>query len=559
VERPAKAGLEDAPPDGQAADPKHRDGAVRELPELVGLAESPPADLAHPATMRLGTGEVKRAVRDRGASGTTSSINGVNGYLPGPYHGQQQRYRREGVVAVARSMPKAPPKPEESWQVARLIPTTGIGGQDEQEQRATSSLLAVMQAVPQFGRAILKHAGAPAGRIRSFTEIRFLDEDAKLSIPDGAVVVEWGRSRWVCLVEVKTSGVELRVDQVNRYLELARANNFDAVLTISNQITASPTESPLAVDPRKLKKVTLRHLSWWQVMTEARVEREHRGISDPDQAWILGELIAYLDHQKAGAGGFEDMGEKWVAVRDGARQGSLRSTDAGVRDVVRRWEQFVQYVALGLCQQLGRNVSPVWPRGLDAGARVDAGVKSLVETGRLTATLRVPDAAAPIDLVADLRTRYFTTSVELSAPREGRPKTRIGWMLRQLKGAPESLRIETRYPNAKESPSETLKVVLEKPDRLLYAPDLKREPRLFRLSLSRELGSKRGKGLGSFVHDSRQQTLDFYQAIVQQLRVWNAPAPKLPERAEPPSAEASSTPPPFGAEREFGDATEPEG
>ena len=90
---------------------------------------------------------------------------------------------------------KATPKPEETWRRARLIPTTGIGGQDEQEQRATSSLLAVMGAVPQFGRAILDHVDAPGGRIQTYTEIRFVDDDTKLSIPDGAVVVERGRAR----------------------------------------------------------------------------------------------------------------------------------------------------------------------------------------------------------------------------------------------------------------------------------------------------------------------------------------------------------------------------
>jgi hypothetical protein len=63
-------------------------------------------------------------------------------------------------------LPKATPKPEETWRPARLIPTTGIGGQDEQEQRATSSLLAVMGAVPQFGRAIVEHLDAPGGRLR---------------------------------------------------------------------------------------------------------------------------------------------------------------------------------------------------------------------------------------------------------------------------------------------------------------------------------------------------------------------------------------------------------
>src|SRR6476620_3901026 len=141
--------------------------------------------------------------------------------------------------------PKAMPKPEENWRRARLIPTTGIGGQDEQEERATSSLLAVMGAVPQFGRSILDHLGAPGGRIATFTDIRFVDADAKLSIPDGAVVVERGKVRWICLVEVKTGGAELRVEQVDRYLELVRVNGFDSVLTISNQITTSPLESPI--------------------------------------------------------------------------------------------------------------------------------------------------------------------------------------------------------------------------------------------------------------------------------------------------------------------------
>ena len=318
------------------------------------------------------------------------------------------------------ALPKATPKPEETWRQARLIPTTGIGGQDEQEQRATSSLLAVMRAVPQFGRAILKHLDAPAGRINTFTEIRFVEEDTKLSIPDRAIVIERGKTRWVCLVEVKTSGVELRADQVTRYLDLARANGFDAVLTISNQITASPAESPCSIDPKKLRRVTLLHLSWWQVMTEARVEHKHRGVTDPDQAWILSELIAYLDHPRAGTGGFEDMGAKWVAVRDGARQETLRLADAGVHDVARRWESFVQFVALGLCQELGRQVEPVRPRKLDPAGRLDQQVRLLVEQGRLEASIRVPDAAAPIELVADLRTRYFRTALELSAGKSGR-------------------------------------------------------------------------------------------------------------------------------------------
>lgn len=456
------------------------------------------------------------------------------------------------------AIPKAMPKPESNWRPARLIPTSGISGQDEQEERATSSLLAVMGAVPQFGRAILEHVGAPGGKIQTFTEIRFVDENTKLSIPDGAVVVERGKSRWICLVEVKTDGVELRADQVERYLDLARVNGFDAVLTISNQITASGLESPIDIDARKLKKVALRHLSWWQVMTEARVEHKHRGISDPDQAWILGELIAYLDHERAGASGFNDIGDKWVAVRDGAREATLKASDPAVREIAGRWEQLIGYVALGLSQDLGRQVEPIWPRKISPEERRGLHIRSLVDAGKLVASIRVPDAAGALDLEADLRGRRFRTSVSVAAPKEGRPATRINWMLRQLSEARDDVLLEARYPNQKEPTSSTLKVVKANPERLLYAADRKREPMSFRVVWSKDLGMKRGRLAGSFVLESKQQTSDFYRSIVQGLRAWAPAAPKLPPPATADKLAATPEPPPFSSgDREFGEAIEP--
>jgi hypothetical protein len=49
---------------------------------------------------------------------------------------------------------------EETWHQARLIPTSGINGAEEQERRATSALLAVMTAVREFGRAVLQYLKA---------------------------------------------------------------------------------------------------------------------------------------------------------------------------------------------------------------------------------------------------------------------------------------------------------------------------------------------------------------------------------------------------------------
>ncbi len=151
---------------------------------------------------------------------------------------------------------------------------------------------------------MLKPLGAPRGRISTFTEVPFKQADGKESRPDGAIVVERGKTRWVCLVEVKTSDGELGSDQVTRYIDVARAEGFDAVLTISNAITSTPEHLPFAIDGRKLRTMTVRHLSWWRVITEAVVQRRYRRIEDPDQDWILGELIAYMDHDASGANGF---------------------------------------------------------------------------------------------------------------------------------------------------------------------------------------------------------------------------------------------------------------
>ena len=101
---------------------------------------------------------------------------------------------------------------EGDWRQARLLPTVGLRGQEEQEQRATSSLLAVMHAVPEFAKALLADLGAPRTGVRTYTELQLKDNDGKRCIPDGAIVAERGGRHWRCLVEVKTGKAQLQVE-----------------------------------------------------------------------------------------------------------------------------------------------------------------------------------------------------------------------------------------------------------------------------------------------------------------------------------------------------------
>lgn len=428
---------------------------------------------------------------------------------------------------------------------ARLIPVAGIRGQDEQEIRAASSLLAVMGAVDEFGKALIRDVGAPAGRVSTFTEVPLKTATGQVLRPDGAIVVERGKTSWRCLVEVKTGNAQLGSEQVSNYLDLAREHDFDAVITVSNQISSAPEDVPVEVDRRKLRSVALRHLSWWRILTEAVMQYQHKGVKDRDQAWILGELIAYLEHERSGAIGFEDMGPHWVNVRNAARDGTIRAADPGVRDVVDRWQQFVEYLCLGLSQDLGVQVASAQSRMRDGDRWTDSLLKTLFDEGTLKGSFRVPDAVGPIEVEADLRARLTRTTVTVKAPKEGRPLTRINWILRQLKAAPEDLRLEVQFARTQETTALLLSVAREDPKALLSPSDLKREPRAFTLSLARPLGTKRGRGERSFVLETRRQVVSFYADLVENLKAWQPKAPKMP--LEPTDDEARPKTSPVGA------------
>jgi hypothetical protein len=435
----------------------------------------------------------------------------------------------------------------DDWQPARLIPVAGIRGQDEQEARATSAFLAVLSVVPAFAHEILGAFGAPRGRLETYSEVRFKDANGKSHRPDGAIVATRGTKLWTALVEVKTGTANIAEEQVNRYLDIARDNGFDCVITISNEIVGSATEVPYAYDRRKTRRVGLYHLSWWRILTLAVLEHRHRGVADPEQAWILGELIAYLDHEKSGASGFQDMGRAWVSVRDASRQGTLRATDLGVREVAQRWDQLVDYLALGLSQELGREVTPIRSRKQTHVDRVADHVKRLSAAGELAADVKVPDAVAPIEIAADLRARQVTTSVHIQAPGDGRQATRINWLLRQLRSADPRLRVTASFTNTRETSSVLLGEARENPDGLLSTTDRRREIRGFEVALTRPMGLKAGRGAGSFVGDTRAQLFAFYGEVVQNLSPWQRKAPRLPHSIaddqiadEPPVVEPSA-------------------
>ncbi|SDS29363.1 hypothetical protein [Jiangella sp. DSM 45060] len=424
---------------------------------------------------------------------------------------------------------------EESWHEARLIPTSGINGAEEQERRATSALLAVMTAVREFGRALTKPFGAPAGNVETYIEVPFVLGEKKL-FPDGLVRVSRGQKSWTALVEVKTGSNELVPEQLENYLDIAREQGFDAVLTISNEIPAIAGQHPTKVDKRKLRKVAMHHLSWTNVLTEAVMQKEFRGIADPDQAWVLGELIRYLEHPRSGALEFDDMGENWVTTRNAIAAGTLRSTDKGVSEVANRFDALLRFASLRLGRQLGTEVTPVLSRKelAEPALRTQWLIDHLAEHATLTGAIRIPDTVGELVVTADLRAGRITCHVDVDAPREGRQTTRVNWLVRQLKNAPADLRIEAFVLHGRGAgAAELLATVRDDPGVLVADPA--KDLRTFRVAQSLPMGGKRGRGRGSFI-DSVLAAVDaFYGEVIQHLKAWSAAPPRL--RPEPEAAD----------------------
>jgi hypothetical protein len=394
--------------------------------------------------------------------------------------------------------------------------------------------MAVLGAVPEFSRALLKPLKAPGGRIETFTEVILKAGRGASLRPDGVALISRGQTRWGCLIEVKTGRAELTRKQVEGYVRLARKHEFDAVLTVSNQLRGRSDELPYELNKVVQGKVDVHHLSWWRILTEARrAEREQR-IDDPDQAWLLGELIRYLADERSGCAALDGMGSSWTTVRDGVRGQTITVRDPSLPLVVQRWEELAEYIGLLLSQELGADVTQKLQP--NAEARTKRAIERLLETGLLTAELRIKDAAGPMVLEADLRATQGRAAARIDAPRSGLAHGRIGWLLRQLKEAPGGLWIDVAYERAQRTQGTTLARAQEDREMLRFADDRNRLPRQFTISTTRPVGRGAGRGQRAFVDSMIELSTRFYRDILQDIRPWQPPPPQLSDEDVDPDA-----------------------
>ena len=424
----------------------------------------------------------------------------------------------------------------ESGERARLIP---VGKGTQRENRATSILLAGMSAISPLSRSLLGEIGQTVGsrsKLECYSQVVFKHDPGKGKFrPDGLIVLQNRKRIWRSIVESKIGREILDADQIQAYIQIAKANGISSIITISNQFASLPTHHPVKINSALPKGISLFHWSWAHVLTTAILKLESDEIEPGHQRYLLSEFIRYFEHPSTGIERFTQMNPEWKDVVTQVQQGAgLSRKTEQVFNTVASWHQETRDLCLHLTESLKQKVRPHLPNKhvTDPGLRLRDEIKHLKETSHLKFTLTVSDAADDINIIADLRGRTISVSMDIDAPKDKKTaKARINWLLRQLRfSKPDDIIIFAYWPNRAQTSSEELYKLRENPD-LLEPPAPNLAPRKFSVKLMHYAAGK-FSGRRTFIEAVEECVPHFYREVGQHLRAWVPAPPKSPPEPE---------------------------
>ena len=416
-------------------------------------------------------------------------------------------------------------------EVARLFPVIST---TSKEGRTTSITLACISKIDELGRMLLASAGQRAGtraKIDAYTEIVPANlPNGMKARPDGFIVLKVGSRTWTAFVEAKVGNADLEEDQVERYRALAKENDVDCVITISNQFATSPTIHPLEGVRKSRSKIPVIHWSWMYILTTAELLFHRDDFTDRSQRVLLNELRRFLAHDSAGVRGFSRMPKAWTDLnRLVSSGGSIPPKSAEAIEVMAAWHQETRDLSLILSRLTETVVSVKLPRkhAKNPVLRQKDELSILRDEKQLRLSLSIPNAAAPVDVVADLARRSIDVGMTLRAPEDKKSTAaRIRWLLRQIKRDDLSdLHVRVQWPGRS---APTQHMVAELVEDVSIAQDGKEHmaPASFHLFHSKRLGA-RFTQQANFIEELERLVPSFYGQFGSKLVAWVKPAPSL--------------------------------
>ena len=422
------------------------------------------------------------------------------------------------------------PKFLKQGEAARLFPVLAT---TSKEGRATSILLSCMAKVDEFSANLLATLGVRAGKrtkVECFTEVVFKETSEKNKRPDGLLVVNTGAQQKHFLIEAKIGAADLDPVQIESYLKICKEHKLDGVITISNLYSTRPDFHPME-EVRKLKiKVPVFHWSWMSVLTTIDLMLSNEEVADTEQKILMNELRRFLSHESTGVRGFERMPPEWAEVNKiFSNQGSINPKSDLAAKVVLAWQQEAKDLCLVLSRKTNtyvkEKISNAWAKQPDIRTKNE--IKTLIDKHILNISFDIPDAAAPIELIADLGSRTIYVGMTINAPGDRvSSKARLNWLLRQLKTIDnENVFIRTNWPGSSSPTVHSLNDLIKNPD-LISDGKEHLVAASFVVFLSKRTGPRFAQ-MANFVSDLEEVVPSFYGEVGQNLFQWKKPAPRI--------------------------------
>lgn len=414
-----------------------------------------------------------------------------------------------------------------SGQQARLFSSLKLSNK---ELIATSTILAVFRIVPELLAELIRDTGVRINDrtvFDTFTEVGVAKpQGQKADRPDGFIYIR-NRNEWTALVESKVGNNTLNEEQVTRYVEDARANGIDAVITISNEFTSRVGQSPVTLPKRLLNRVKLYHLSWRLILSTAVLLKNREQINDREKSFVISELIRFLRDDSVGNKRFSLMPSSWTEICNEASMGSrLKVSDPRVSEVAASLTQEFSEIALNLTDHLGVDCKAKIPVSFvaDAAAWQKHIVKGLVEKRLAKCTYDIPNAANPLEVEIDLAKNTISVGMEMKVPLERSTLAgKINFLLRQLKNAEdEKSYVKVRWNSR--AANEFIEMKKLEPssfkDRGSNTTILSLTP-MMQIHSSKVFNSRK-----NFISELEGLVTDFYDTHAQYLKPWVPKAPK---------------------------------
>ncbi len=280
------------------------------------------------------------------------------------------------------------------------------------------------------------------------------------------------------------------------------------------------------------------HFSWSYLLTLAQILlfKNDINIEDEDQVEIMKEVVRYLEDDRSGVCGFNQMKAGWKEIIEKINSGTrIKLNDSDLEETVSSWRQEEKDMALILSRELGVFVNSgdsKYKRNLKD--LLDDDKRKVIDTGKLSSLLKVKGAVSDIGVSAFFKKRTIEMSISFRLPEDKSVRGQVGWLNRQIETCRkkstdtfENIKSETMIEVAIKNSSKAERVHLDKMDSI--ATELKnKELRDVKIIYIKDFG-KSFSSRKKFVEIIEEMLIDYYRGIVQHLKKWEKPAPQIIE------------------------------